>query len=81
MRKSGEGKLFAIKSPSGFLLGYTTSRSKAEAWKRAYFSDLWKFFRHVVAPTKAAYRRGWRCVLVKVLEEQHHDCPSRQMLF
>ena len=69
MRKSGEGKLFAVKSPSGFLIGSSTSKSRSEAWARAYMSDLWKLYCDKEYPSKAAYKRGWRCVLVKVVEE------------
>lgn len=63
--------MFAIKSPSGFLLVETTSTNRAWAWHLAYEKVLHKTLQYAYSnnPTKAAYANGWRCVEVEVTEK------------
>jgi hypothetical protein len=63
-----EQRLYAIKAPSGALLWDTARSSRTMAWDAAYHRHLYRMYAGSNGATKAAYRRGWRCVPVAIVE-------------
>lgn len=62
--------LYAIKSPSGVLIGTTVSSNPSNSWGQLYLDVLYKSmdYRNSHNPTKKAYSNGWRCVKVTISE-------------
>jgi len=60
--------LYAIKSPSGSILFNTVSDSKSMAWDEACIENLRGYLNNASNPREAAYKRGYRCVKIKIEE-------------